>query len=345
MAVIKSTMPVSVEESSTFKPYYINEFKISSPLTTDKSGFAKWGVCEKNRIKYFIKEFLTPVYPDKNSGLSQEIIDIKINECNEWFTSRKIFYENIIKAQTGNIIAPKKFFKDNNHFYIVTELIENKNDDMNFDELCQKADFEQREILIKTLAYAFYRLGENGVVHSDIKPENLLIKKTIDNFYTIKIIDFDSGYMESNPPFGDDVQGNLVYDSPELLLAFNENDGIVLNSKSDIFSLGLIFHQILSGKFPEFSDEYDYINEAVLDDSEIILSDSIDYNYRNVIKKMLEKDVNKRPDMKEIFYEIMSFKRKSIKKDKKEEMHNTELNKLHNSSKEENSYFKNGLTF
>lgn len=343
MSGIKSTMPASTSEGGAFKPYYINDFKISAPLTTDKSGFSKWGICEKNGIRYFIKEFLSPVYPDRNAGLSQEIIDIKVNQCNEWFDARKIFYENVIKSQTGNIIAPVKFFKSNNHFYIVTELVDNQNDSTTFESLCRTASMEQREILIKTLAYAFYRLGEHGVVHSDIKPENLLIKKTVDNFYTIKVIDFDCGYMESSPPFGDDVQGNLVYDSPELLLAFNEYDDVVLNSKSDTFSLGLIFHQILSGEFPEFSDEYDYINEAVLDDSEIILSDRLDEKYRNIIKKMLAKEINERPDMKEVFYEVMSFKKKPIA-DNTEAVHKTEPDVSENDIKG-NSYFKNSTTF
>lgn len=306
MVGLKSTMPTLSGSGNNFKPYYINEFEVIAPLTTDKSGFSKWGKCDRNGIRYFIKEFLSPVYPDNNVGLSEEIMKSKINQCNEWFEKQNKLYHAVSDSQTGNIISPVKFFKNANHFYLVTELVDNKNDKMTFEMLCRNAEYEQRIILIKTLAYAFSRLHENKVVHSDIKPENLLLKKTIDGFYTIKVIDFDSGYLEMNPPEGEDVQGNLVYDSPEILLSFNECYDKKLNCKTDVFSLGLIFHQILCGEFPYFSDEYDYINEAVLDDSEIKLSNSLTDDYRMLIEKMLARDVDKRPSMKQVFDEIMN---------------------------------------
>lgn len=306
MVGLKSTMPTLNRSGNNFKPYYINEFEIISPMTTDKSGFSKWGKCDKNGIKYFIKEFLSPVYPNTDAGLSAEIIESKINQCNEWFEKQNKLYHAVAVSQTGNIVYPLNFFKNANHFYIVTELIDNKNDKMTFEMLCRNAEYEQRIILIKTLAYAFSKLHENKVVHSDIKPENLLLKKTIDGFYTIKVIDFDSGYLETNPPEGEDVQGNLVYDSPEILLSFNECYDKKLNCKTDVFSLGLIFHQILCGEFPCFSNEYDYINEAVLDGSDIKLNNSLTPDYKILIEKMLAKDADKRPSMKQVFNEVMN---------------------------------------
>jgi len=91
------------------------------------------------------------------------------------------------------------------------------------------------------LAYAHAR----GVVHRDVKPENIMI----DGAGTAKIIDFGStrvaGLLEmnaSNDPAL--ILGTEQYSAPEYFL------GEYGTSASDIFSLGVIAYQMLTGKLP-----------------------------------------------------------------------------------------------
>lgn len=292
------------EDEPLFKPYYINGYYVSKQLTSDNSGFSKWGFCEKEGKEYFIKEFLNPVYPSEFVGLAPDIVERKIAQCGEWFAEKKKLYKEIYKAQTGNLVAPIEFFRNDSHFYIVTEKVETSSSNY---ETILEYDLPQKMVLLKVLANCFRNLAENGVVHADVKPDNLLIKKT-KNYFTIKIIDFDASYLTDSPPFGDDIQGDPVYYAPETFLAIME-EKVELTPKVDVFGLGIIFCQILSGEMPEIDEEYDYVYEAVLDGSEVKLSDKIPDSLKELIFNMLRKESSDRYSIGKVFDELCRIER------------------------------------
>lgn len=45
----------------------INNYYFEKPLTSDNSGFSKWGIGIRAGKKYFVKEFLSPTYPIDDS--------------------------------------------------------------------------------------------------------------------------------------------------------------------------------------------------------------------------------------------------------------------------------------
>ena len=74
-----------------------------------------------------------------------------------------------------------------------------------------------------------------------------------------------------------------------------------MTRKLDIFSLGILFHQYFCGETPEFDrDNYDYLFEAVLDDAEIILNGRIPPDFQMILRKMLSKNPEERPEANEI---------------------------------------------
>jgi serine/threonine protein kinase len=83
------------------------------------------------------------------------------------------------------------------------------------------------------------------MLHQDLRPENIMIDAT----GTVKIIDFGStrvaGIMEINTPIERcDILGTAQYIAPEYLL------GEMGTPLSDMFSLGVITYQMLTGKLP-----------------------------------------------------------------------------------------------
>jgi len=89
---------------------------------------------------------------------------------------------------------------------------------------------------------AFHRLE---MLHQDLRPENIMIDKT----GTAKIIDFGStrvaSLMESDAPGGhESILGTAQYSAPEYFL------GEGGTTRSDIFSLGVLTYQMLTGKLP-----------------------------------------------------------------------------------------------
>ena len=291
-----------------FKPFFIGEYLLNSPLTTKNSGFSQWGFCQKDGTEYFIKEFLSPVYPDDKVNISPAIKNRKCKECNDWFNQKQKIYNKICEAANGNIIAPFRFFKHNSHFYIVTDKVPPCS--LKFGSV-KNLPYQQKHILLKVLAASFSSLASKGIVHADVKPENILFKSTLPYQYTAKIIDFDGSYLESDAPFGDDVKGTEAYLAPESYLALAEQK-VALTPKVDVFALGIIFHEMLCGKKPAFSKEYDYLHAAVLSDAKVTLDSTIPSGYRSIIENMLKKDAAERWSAAKVFNRLSQMTEKDI---------------------------------
>lgn len=278
----------------------IQDYTITKELSNKHSGFAKWGFVEKDGEEFFIKEFLSPVYPDECSPISQEQKQKKINECFEWVNRKSELYEAIREASNGNIIIPRDFFRNGSHYYLVTDKVDTSS--LSISEI-SSLDIDMKLIILKVFAHCLNQLGKNGIIHSDLKPENLLIKETIAGMYTVKMIDFDSSYLESQLPSPDEIQCDPTYMAPEVFLYMIEENETV-TQRADVFAAGLIFHQYLCGELPYISDEYDYVYEAVLDDADVVIHESIPPRLKNIITMMLAKNPAERITS-EYVYQLM----------------------------------------
>ena len=284
-----------------FEPYRVKEYDITEPLTSNNSGFSKWGFCTRNNKTFFIKEFLSPKYPEPDAEISETRRKNQIEECTRWFNERQQVYNIIMHSTGGNIVEPVDFFRFENNFYLITNKIDANA--MKFEEL-YRVSSDQRHIVLKVLANEFAKLAAGGIVHSDIKPSNLMLKTTVNGYFTVKIIDFDDSFREQAVPYWDDLHGDLAYFSPEAVLYMDtEGEEGTITTKSDVFSLGILFHQILCGEFPEVKcdTEFTYIGEAVLNGGEMIVSNQIPEHYGNIIEMMLCENAEERISMQEVF--------------------------------------------
>lgn len=149
-----------------------------------------------------------------------------------------------IRINNANVVKSYLQTRKRNFVYIVTEYIEGQT-------LTQwmidnpKPSIETVRSMAEQIArglQAFHRLE---MIHQDIRPQNILI----DNSGTIKIIDFGSTYIEGIADINsfieqEHLQGTAQYSAPEYFL------GQSGTSSSDVFSLGVIVYQMLSGGFP-----------------------------------------------------------------------------------------------
>lgn len=276
---------------------YVGGYRLLTPLTSKNSGFAKWGKAEKDGNIFFIKEFLSPVMPGADAPLSDRIRRQKEAEARNFFEEKRKLYATIKEANTGNIIFIREFFLFQGHFYITTEFVEESGISM---EDISKLSMDKKILLMKVLAYSLQGLHEKKIIHGDLKPQNILVKETIEGFYTVKLIDFDSSMFEWQvSEVAEELQGDMVYMAPEVFkIMIGEN--VKLTTKADIFSLGLLFTQYLTGKLPEISEEYDYCYEAVLNGETCRIPESIPKEYRKLIRMMLNVNPQKRPSLQQI---------------------------------------------
>jgi serine/threonine protein kinase len=138
-----------------------------------------------------------------------------------------------------------------------------------------------------------------------------LIKRT-ELGYTTKLIDFDSAYIAGRPPPPEEIVGTINYYSPELL-GYIQEAGVgpsELGVASDVFALGLIYTEYLTGSPPPF-DVARYHEPAVAVRSGETLRiprHGIPTQVADLVDVMLSADAAKRPTIGEIHATLMTIR-------------------------------------
>ncbi|MCC8129417.1 MAG: protein kinase [Clostridiales bacterium] len=262
------------------------------------TGSARWTFARKNGRDYFLKEYIAPVYP-REGTMSPELRQEYIAECRQFEGKKRQLYGAINGASDGNLVRVLEFFRFGTHYYTVSERVNSSN---MTPERIQGWPLADRILLCRGLAHSMMGLHRQRVIHSDIKAENVLVKRTVTGRLAAKVIDFDCSFFENDPPKNeDDLGGDQVYLSPEAYV-FLCGGEIELTCKMDVFALGLLFHEYLTGALPDFDRErYDYAHQAVLNGQELVLSQKLDERWRSLLSEMLRLEPDDRISIAEAY--------------------------------------------
>jgi len=230
----------------------INGYRILEDFRVVGAGLSKWTFAAKDGREYFIKEFLSPTYPDEHAPGSAQTKMRKRQRCAAFERHHRRINEALaeISGVGGNLIVTLAFFRWGAKYYKVTEKVEVAG--LSPAEVTA-LPFQDQLVLLKTVAHSLRILHDRGIVHGDLKPSNVLIKRT-ELGYTTKLIDFDSAYLAGEPPPPGEIVGTMNYYSPELVGYIQETGTAAhqLTQKADIFALGLIYAEYLTGALPAF---------------------------------------------------------------------------------------------
>ncbi|WP_441278536.1 protein kinase domain-containing protein [Tardiphaga sp. 172_B4_N1_3] len=148
------------------------------------------------------------------------------------------------RIDSPHVLKPCRQSRKRNYLYIVAEFIEGQTlKQWMLDN--PKPDLETVRGITEQIARGLQAFHRMEMIHQDIRPDNIMIDKT----GTVKIIDFGStrvnGVAEADSPGKhSDILGTPQYTAPELFF------GKRATSQSDLYALGTLTYQMLSGTLP-----------------------------------------------------------------------------------------------
>ena len=206
------------------------------------------------------------------------------------------------KLSHPNIITTYDFGLDSKRLFIVMELI-NGSHLKDWIVKNKISSIHTRFLLLKQASSGLAYAHKQGIVHCDIKPQNMLVSAE----GTLKITDFGiSRALEtiSRTERHSEIWGSPIYISPE------QAGGKPPSPASDVYSLGVILYEVFTGKPPFMDDDALVLIEKHRSEDFVRpqkINPAIPDYLENIITKALEKDPKKRfANGSEIFVKLNS---------------------------------------
>ncbi|MBP3815235.1 MAG: Stk1 family PASTA domain-containing Ser/Thr kinase [Firmicutes bacterium] len=186
--------------------------------------------------------------------------------------------------QHPNIVSVYDVGKTGNINYIVMELVDGRP----LSEIIEEqAPLEYTEVIeiSKQIASALSEAHKHQIIHRDVKPHNILVTKD----GVAKLTDFGIAKAVSNSSVMTDTSkiiGSVHYFSPE------QARGSYVDERSDIYSLGIVMYEMLTGRVPFDGDNpvevaLKHINEEIIPPSKLVKG--IPPNLEKMVMKATDK--------------------------------------------------------
>lgn len=213
-----------------------------------------------------------------------------------------------------NIITIYEIGEFDNSHYIVTEFIEGKTLTKELEGRSQTIEFVLDTAI--QIASALEAAHDAGIVHRDIKPDNIIVRPD----GLVKILDFGIAKLTENPTSEDDGESareNQVNTTPGMIIGTanymspEQAKGQHIDSGTDIFSFGVVLYEMVSGELPFQGETPMEITASIIKNEPKLLNDSkVPADMVRVIRKTLRKDKEKRyKTIKDVLADLKAVKR------------------------------------
>lgn len=193
-----------------------------------------------------------------------------------------------------NIIVIHDFSREASHDFIVMEYVVGKT----LDQLIPRNGMHLTDLLkvAVQIADALATAHAAGIIHRDLKPSNIMV----DDHGLVKVLDFGLAKLVYQGAAEDEVTASTLAKTEEgtilgtpAYLSPEQAEGKPIDSRSDTFSLGVIFYQMATGVRPFRGDSAVSIISSILKDSPVApvgINPSLPLDLDRIIRRCLAKD-------------------------------------------------------
>jgi len=192
--------------------------------------------------------------------------------------------KTIAQLKHPNIVGVYDVGEAEGQLYLTMELIEGSSLDRRLSDLSR----ERRLRILIDVARAVHHAHEHGIVHRDLKPGNILLSRdgrpVVADFGLARNLDPAARVTETGTALG-----TPCYMSPEATLGLAG----ALDTRSDIFSLGVILYECVTGRLPFRGNVLFDILRSIVEDHPATphgIDPSIDADLEAIISKSMEKE-------------------------------------------------------
>ncbi|EGD72438.1 ULK/ULK protein kinase [Salpingoeca rosetta] len=194
-----------------------------------------------------------------------------------------------------NIVQMLRYAADPNFLYIVMEFCSEGDLSQILKQKHRLAEGEAR-FFLGQLASALEYLHDRQIAHLDLKPSNLLIYLRGTRQF-LKLADFGFACRIGEDSFHESLRGSPLYLAPEMLCDKK------YDARADLWSVGVILHEVLFGRAPFHSETYLELIKKITSKSSIKLppQPSVSSDCRDLVLKLLQRNPDKRITFSDFF--------------------------------------------
>ena len=232
------------------------------------------------------------VWKAQDIALDREVaVKIPRRSCLEPLEEEQFLREARVVAQLRHphIVTVHEVGRDDDTLYIVSDLVRGINLSAWLE--IHQPTFQEAALLCQKLAAALHHAHEAGIVHRDLKPSNIMIDEQGEPHVTdFGLAKRDAG--EVTMTCEGNILGTPTHMSPEQV----RGDSHAVDGRTDVYSLGVILYQLLTGELPFRGSVQMLLHQVVNDDppEPRYLNHRIPRDLQTICLKCLEKEPARR---------------------------------------------------
>ena len=191
-----------------------------------------------------------------------------------------------------NVVRTHDLGETNGLYYITMEYVEGKSLK---DLIKERGRLPASAVLpiAKQLCRALEVAHDEGVIHRDIKPQNMVVEGT----GVLKVMDFGIARLASRPAESGHTQQGMVVGTPEYMSP-EQLTGEELDARADLYATGVVLYECLHGRVPLTADTPIALIAKVLEEQPVALSalhPDVPKELSDLVMWTMAKDRDKRP--------------------------------------------------